>query len=61
MVLYFDMGGGYFNTHALLCKIDADYCKHVILTAIRHLPIIREATFASLRIYKQVRFVHNWL
>ena len=37
--------GHNFDTNALFCKKDADYCKHVILTVIRHLPITREATF----------------
>ena len=60
MVLYFDMGT--VISTPLFCfekKKDADYCKHVILTVIRHLPITREATIASFRVCKRVRFIRN--
>ena len=43
----FRHGGHNFDTHALFCEKEADYCKHVILTVICHLLITREATFPA--------------
>ena len=59
MVLYFDMGTVISTPLFCFEKKDADYCKHVILTVIRHLPITREATIASFRVCKRVRFIRN--